>query len=581
MLALFLLLFFSSCGKTEPYDPQFSLADGYTLSGDVISGRVYGEYAVPISQIVSSGDTMIVFSDSHGEAYIKEGAIPLQVGKNSMVLRFSDGEREREYNLEIELIAVRSFSIEMLSPDRTYHIGEAFDRTTIRVTALTESGEFVEVDRYTPEYSFSEFGENTVGIELGGFYQSFSVMVDSEYLPTLDEDLSADGVTYVLENGNAILYTAPSAAGFFAVPPRVCVADAYIPVTEIAADAFANTALTSVRVPDGVRVIGDGAFASCAALEWVELPERMDAIGRYAFSGCERLFALDLPQGLEQIRTAMFRGCRSLTHLSLPASIDTIEARAFLDCVSLSEMSFPASLLRVEEDAFSGCTSLDAAVFGKLELLGTRAFAGCASLAVFAASDVDELGDAVFDDAPVHIYAAEKSKIIEWAMMRELPVTPVSDSPCVVSLPTEFSIEEGYPIKKVLILSVLQGTMKARSDHEICFPEEACGLLEATLICGEYRQTFSIFVSYTEPVALDADSRGAIYEFNPSEKTAILVSLPEWVRKSEIFVPQTRGLFLVPTSVERPDGVYEVVGVSTDAVRNCQNVSELFIPVRK
>ena len=64
------LLCAASCGRTEEYKPDFTLAEGYTLSGDVISGTVYGEYAVMTYDIVSSYDRVTVFSDSTGEQYV-------------------------------------------------------------------------------------------------------------------------------------------------------------------------------------------------------------------------------------------------------------------------------------------------------------------------------------------------------------------------------------------------------------------------------------------------------------------------------------------------------------------------------
>ena len=177
------LLCAASCGRTEEYKPDFTLAEGYTLSGDVISGTVYGEYAVMTYDIVSSYDRVTVFSDSTGEQYVEDGAIPLDEGENRFVLRFTDGTHEREYHLEIELVLLEDFEIRFVKPEKTYHIGEAFDKSSILIEARTSDGKTVSIDRYEAEYEFSDLGKSTVGIELGGIYHSFEVEVTEEYIP--------------------------------------------------------------------------------------------------------------------------------------------------------------------------------------------------------------------------------------------------------------------------------------------------------------------------------------------------------------------------------------------------------------
>lgn len=60
-------------------------------------------------------------------------------------------------------------------------------------------------------------------------------------------------------------------------------------VTEIGYEAFVGTALCSVDLPDGVKVVGSSAFASCAALKSVVIPTTLSEVGKSAFSGSEAL----------------------------------------------------------------------------------------------------------------------------------------------------------------------------------------------------------------------------------------------------------------------------------------------------
>ena len=53
--------------------------------------------------------------------------------------------------------------------------------------------------------------------------------------------------------------------------------------------AFAETAVKSVVLPDGVSTLGNYAFNKCASLATVSLGNSLTAIGNYAFSDCEKL----------------------------------------------------------------------------------------------------------------------------------------------------------------------------------------------------------------------------------------------------------------------------------------------------
>ena len=268
------LLCMTACEKEPIYEPRFEVGEGYTLSADVISGTVVGEEYVDLFSVFTTYEDFIIFGDSTAETFLESGIIPLKKGNNHLVIRFMRDGAEREYDLKIEYIPIRSFSVEVLNADKTYHIGERFDKSTIRVSGVTESGDTVEVKHYTLEYEFSELGEADVGIELGDFYKSISVMVTEEYLPLLDGKFSADGVSYALRGEEAVLLSAEDIEGFFAVPRAVIYDGKEYPVTEIGNGAFARTNLTSVLVSEGVKKLASGVFSGCEYLEYAELPKR-------------------------------------------------------------------------------------------------------------------------------------------------------------------------------------------------------------------------------------------------------------------------------------------------------------------
>lgn len=60
-------------------------------------------------------------------------------------------------------------------------------------------------------------------------------------------------------------------------------------VETIGNGAFATTGVTSVKITEGVKHIGDGAFQGCGSLTKVEIPMSMESIGYHAFFVCDNL----------------------------------------------------------------------------------------------------------------------------------------------------------------------------------------------------------------------------------------------------------------------------------------------------
>ena len=72
-------------------------------------------------------------------------------------------------------------------------------------------------------------------------------------------------------------------------------------VTEIGAEAFAGSAVRSVQLPVGVRVIRTGAFRGCANLQQIKLPQLLETIEDEAFLGCVSLGSVFLPDSVAEL----------------------------------------------------------------------------------------------------------------------------------------------------------------------------------------------------------------------------------------------------------------------------------------
>lgn len=98
---------------------------------------------------------------------------------------------------------------------------------------------------------------------------------------------------------------------------------------KIADGAFANSHVSSVKMPESMKAIGNGAFEGCFYLTEINIPDSVMAIGYDAFRNCQCLASVTLPEKLEVIPQRIFCDCKSLKTLNVPERVTTISGYAF------------------------------------------------------------------------------------------------------------------------------------------------------------------------------------------------------------------------------------------------------------
>lgn len=154
-----------------------------------------------------------------------------------------------------------------------------------------------------------------------------------------------------------------------------------VQLKEIGEYAFVGCSnLESILLPNGVYMIGEGAFRDCG-LTKIVLPESLKAVPRYAFRGCEKLANVKFPANLEDIGSHSFVYCKSLKDLKIPESVAHIGSNVFSMCSSIEEVELPRNLKELESYAFSDCASLKCVRMPENKnMLGELIFSGCTSL---------------------------------------------------------------------------------------------------------------------------------------------------------------------------------------------------------
>ena len=147
-------------------------------------------------------------------------------------------------------------------------------------------------------------------------------------------------------------------AGFYTITAgvvsagRSCTGEVTIDAsaTSIAPDAFFNSSITSITIPNSVTNIGDAAFYLSYTLKKVELGNGVTRIGNNAFAQTSFL-SISLPASLRTLGISAFQAS-SLTSLLVPVGTTTIGFLAFASSRSLTTVTIPSTITSMNELAF-------------------------------------------------------------------------------------------------------------------------------------------------------------------------------------------------------------------------------------
>jgi len=136
-------------------------------------------------------------------------------------------------------------------------------------------------------------------------------------------------------------------------------------VESIGSAAFSNCdALDSVTLPDnaGFTAIPDNLFKGDGSLETTNIASltHLESIGSQAFfdSG---IISITLPNSVTSIGSGAFNACRSLKSITLPdnTGFTVLSDKLFFECKALESLTIPASVYSIGADAFNGCNMLE------------------------------------------------------------------------------------------------------------------------------------------------------------------------------------------------------------------------------
>lgn len=202
------------------------------------------------------------------------------------------------------------------------------------------------------------------------------------------------------------------------IPDYVTFKGTKYPVTLVAASAFENAQINSVKLPSKLKEIGlkafratnikelvipasvkkveGSAFAYCPNLTKVTFAASNMELIEGCFAGCHKLQSVTFPASLTRDMTYdMFRDCPMLTTVTLPKNQRTVPKQMFSGCKSLRKIDLPTTVTKIDGQAFSGCPITDLVITGVTEV-DDSSFMGCKSLKTITINKT--LRDKLIDD---------------------------------------------------------------------------------------------------------------------------------------------------------------------------------------
>ncbi|HIU39698.1 MAG TPA: leucine-rich repeat domain-containing protein [Candidatus Aphodocola excrementigallinarum] len=150
-------------------------------------------------------------------------------------------------------------------------------------------------------------------------------------------------------------------------------------VTSIGNSAFSSTSITSLKLGHNVKEIGNSAFSSCNNLEGeLIIPDSVTSIGDYAFRSTS-ITSLKLGNSVEKIGISAFQSCDLTGELIIPDSVTTIGISAF-SSTPITSLKLGHNVKEIGTSAFAACNNLEGELYipDSVTVIGDSAFTATA-----------------------------------------------------------------------------------------------------------------------------------------------------------------------------------------------------------
>ena len=154
---------------------------------------------------------------------------------------------------------------------------------------------------------------------------------------------------------------------------------------------------TEYRVPEGVKIIGDSAFAH-STLKEIILPDSVTVLGDYAFGECSELEKFVLPSGLKTIGENTFQSCDLwMEEFVIPESVISIGKGAFAD-TGIDKITLNSTIDSIKADTFQNSCLKSIEIGPGVKYIGEKAFESSCLTKITIPDSVEVIDESAFED---------------------------------------------------------------------------------------------------------------------------------------------------------------------------------------
>ena len=340
-----------------------------------------------------------------------------------------------------------------------------------------------QTNRYTEVLAaFTDMGEATDGLHVF-FGKKVKRIWENQFSQT-----NLRSVTF--EEGSALEEIGSSALAVATLQGDIILPNT---VRTIGYQAFYETAISSVNIPEGTETIGEGAFSLCNNLEKVEyfakdaklVSDQYYGAGAFVGSGLSvNGYALSVGRNVKIIPPCLFEnggaaeskreegGGANAIDFAAQGILDSIGASAFNGNTLLTgTISIPATVRSVGESAFYGCSGISKAIIpSNVERVGNHVFYNCNALEYASYDVANGTGVNLFPVAKSFNETGEEGEISNYVLVIGKNVATIPDGFCYGGAVDSISLRNAGKLREIG-KSAFAYCGEMRGHDELLFPE--------------------------------------------------------------------------------------------------------------